>query len=59
MLPDISGCGGMADAQDSKSCGGDIVRVQVPPRAPNNDNPNDIIQAGSVIGFIISIENVL
>ena len=33
--------------------------VQVPPRAPNNDNPNDIIQAGSVIGFIISIENVL
>ena len=30
MLPDISGCGGMADAQDSKSCGGDFVWVQVP-----------------------------
>ncbi len=27
------GCGGMADAQDSKSCGGDLVRVQVPPSA--------------------------
>lgn len=24
------GCGGMADAQDSKSCGGDFVWVQVP-----------------------------
>ena len=28
-----SGCGGMADAQDSKSCGGDLVWVQVPPSA--------------------------
>ncbi len=27
------GCGGMADAQDSKSCGGDLVWVQVPPSA--------------------------
>ena len=27
------GCGGMADAQDSKSCGGDPVWVQVPPSA--------------------------
>ncbi len=27
------GCGGMADAADSKSAGGDIVRVQVPPSA--------------------------
>ena len=26
---------------------------------PNNDNPNYIIQVGSVFGFIISIENVL
>lgn len=33
MLPDISGCGGMADAQDSKSCGGNLVWVQVPPPA--------------------------
>lgn len=30
-----SGCGGMADAQDSKSCGGDLVWVQVPPSAFN------------------------
>lgn len=28
-----SGCGGMADASDSKSDGGDLVRVQVPPSA--------------------------
>nr|DAL77444.1 MAG TPA: hypothetical protein [Caudoviricetes sp.] len=26
---------------------------------PNNDNPNYIIQVGSVFGFVISIENVL
>ena len=26
---------------------------------PRNDNPNYIIQVGSVFGFIISIENVL
>ncbi len=35
------------------------VRVRLPPRAPNNDNPNYIIQVGNVFGFIISIENVL
>ena len=28
-----SGCGGMADASDSKSDEGDFVRVQVPPSA--------------------------
>lgn len=33
MLLDISGCGGMADAQDSKSCVGDYVWVQVPSSA--------------------------
>ena len=27
------GCGGMADAADSKSAGGDLVRVRVPPSA--------------------------
>ena len=27
--------------------------------APNNDNPNYIIQVGNVFGFIISIEYVL
>ena len=35
-----SGCGGMADAQDSKSCGGDLVWVQVPPSALGNDHLN-------------------
>ena len=29
------------------------------PLRPSNDNPNYIIQVGSVFGFIISIENVL
>lgn len=35
------GCGGMADAQDSKSCGGDLVWVQVPPSALN-ENPGSL-----------------
>ena len=34
-----------------------LVRLQS--LGPNNDNPNYIIQVGSVFGFIISIENVL
>ena len=29
------------------------------PLRPSNDNPNYIIQVGSVFGFIISIESVL
>ena len=29
----LCGCGGMADASDSKSDGGDLVWVQVPPSA--------------------------
>lgn len=29
----VGGCGGMADASDSKSDGGNIVWVQVPPSA--------------------------
>ena len=33
VVTSVSGCGGMADAQDSKSCGGDLVWVQVPPSA--------------------------
>ena len=36
----MSGCGGMADAQDSKSCGGDLVWVQVPPSALNERQKN-------------------
>ena len=34
----LSGCGGMADAQDSKSCGGDLVWVQVPPSADRKNS---------------------
>lgn len=33
VVETISRCGGMADAADSKSVDGDIVRVQVPPPA--------------------------
>ena len=55
----LSRCDGMVDVTDSKSVGGDTVWVRVPPPAPNNDNPNYIIQVGNVFGFIISIENVL
>ena len=33
--------------------------VRVAPLGPNNDNPNYIIQAGNVFGFIISIENII
>lgn len=33
MKARICGCGGMADASDSKSDVGDYVRVQVPPSA--------------------------
>lgn len=36
------GCGGMADAQDSKSCGGDLVWVQVPPSASKGAKQNRI-----------------
>ena len=32
---EMRGCGGMADASDSKSDVGDYVRVQVPPSALN------------------------
>ena len=33
--------------------------VRVSHLGPSNDNPNYIIQVGSVFGFIISIENIL
>ncbi len=37
LLKNLCGCGGMADASDSKSDVGDYVRVQVPPSALKED----------------------
>ena len=45
----------MADAQDSKSCGGNLVWVQVPPPAPDNDNPNPV-PIGDGFGFLVYLE---
>ena len=42
----------MADAPDSKSGDGDIVRVQVPPPAPNQYNPN-LFPIGDGFGLFI------
>ena len=39
-LQNICRSGGMADALDSKSSVGNYMRVQVPPSAPNESNPN-------------------
>ena len=39
-----------ADAQDSKSCGGDFVWVQVPLSALENHNPDPVL-----IGFEILV----
>lgn len=41
----------MADAQDSKSCGGDLVWVQVPPSALNERQKNP--EMAAFPGFFI------
>ena len=43
--------GGMADAADSKSADGDIVRVQVPPSAPDQNNTNQGYDSRFVLFF--------
>lgn len=47
------GCGGMADAQDSKSCGGDLVWVQVPPSALNGANLNPLYFFKKVFAVVV------
>ena len=44
----------MADAQDSKSCEGNFMRVQVPPSAPNKTNPNQFNGADFFVIYIIN-----
>ena len=48
------GCGGMADAQDSKSCGGDLVWVQVPPSALNGAKPNPVYFFKKVFAVVVN-----
>ena len=39
----------MVDAQDSKSCEGNFMRVRFPPAAPH-DRPPDFLAGGHVVG---------
>ena len=48
--------GGMVDAADSKSAGGDSVWVRVPPPAPNQYNPNQIFLIGDGFGLFVFFE---
>ena len=43
----------MVDEEDSKSFGGDIVWVRVPPPAPNQYNPNQIFPVGDGFGLFV------
>lgn len=42
-----------------RSMGFKRPRVRISALGPNNDDPNYIIQAGNVFGFIISFDNVI
>ena len=46
----------LVDVTDSKSVGGDIVWVRVPPPAPNKNNPNQIFLIGDGFGLFVSFE---
>ena len=54
----ISGCGGMADASDSKSDVGDYVRVQVPPSAALIRSSELLVNA-RVQGFFYFLNMIL
>ena len=43
----------LADVTDSKSVGGDIVWVRVPPPAPKQYNPNQIFLVGDGFGLFV------
>ena len=45
----------LADEVDSKSIDSDIVRVQVPPPAPNSRNPN-LVPIGEGFGFLLYLD---
>ena len=46
----------LVDVTDSKSVGGDIVWVRVPPPAPNQNNPNQIFLIGDGFGLFVSFD---
>ena len=45
----------LVDVTDSKSVGGDIVWVRVPPPAPNKYNPNQIFRIGKGFGLFVYV----
>ena len=47
-----AGLSELADEADSKSVGGNIVRVQVPQPAVDHDNPNPV-PIGDGFGFLV------
>ena len=44
----------LADAQDSKSCGGNFVWVQVPPPARNGAKPNPVYFFKKVFAVVVN-----
>ena len=52
-----SGDGGMADALDSGSSGGNFVEVQVLLPAPKHSNPN-LLPIGETFGFVVFLNDV-